>query len=280
MNASIAEFLEAMPQLEASLLKLYLVSLCIILAEIVVDFCFRKPRDYRETAANLGVGIIQSLLSESLANIVAFVGLSLIASISPFKIPISSWTVLLSVFIADFLYYWNHRLEHQIRFFWAYHSVHHSSTDFNLTVAVRLAWIEEYNLWIFYITMVLIGFQPLQVLISIAIVGLYQVWIHTQKIGRLGILDSIFNTASNHRVHHGANELYIGKNYGGILILWDQLFGTYQAETERAIYGLTKNINTHNPIKINTVGYRQIVTDLQRSQTLKERFLSLFGTRE
>lgn len=280
MNTSVQPILENLQHLEASLLSLSLVLFCIIFGEIGVDFFFRKQRNYRETAANIGVGIVHDFLSDRLANVVAVVGLSLIAVISPLKVPVNGWTSLLAVFVADFLYYWNHRTEHRIRFFWAYHSVHHSSTDFNLTVALRLAWVEDFILWIFYIPMALVGFHPLQILIAIEIVGLYQVWIHNQKIGQLGILESILNTASSHRVHHGANLPYIDKNYGGILIIWDRLFGTYQAETEKVIYELTENIQTHNPIKINVIGYFQIVTDLQRSQSFKEWFLSLFGPPE
>jgi sterol desaturase/sphingolipid hydroxylase (fatty acid hydroxylase superfamily) len=280
MNPPIEQTLAALPQLETALVTLSLVFLGIIFAEIGIDFFFRKKRDYRETAANIGVGIVHDFLSDRFANVVTVAGLSLIAIISPFTVPVDGWTMLLAVFVADFLYYWNHRAEHRIRFFWAYHSVHHSSTDFNLTVALRLAWVEDLILWIFYIPMVFLGFHPLQTLIAIEIVGLYQVWIHNQKIGRLGILESILNTASNHRVHHGANQLYIDKNYGGILIVWDRLFGTYQAETEKVVYGLTENIHTHNPIKVNTIEYCRILADLRRSQTLKERVLSLFGAPE
>lgn len=280
MNAATQTILENVQHLETSLLSLFLVLFFIILAEIAVDFFFHKQRNYRETAANLGIGIVHDFLSDRLANVVAVVGLSLIATVSPLKIPVNAWTLLLAVFIADFLYYWNHRAEHRIRFFWAYHSVHHSSTDFNLTVALRLAWVEDFILWIFYIPMALIGFHPLQILIALEIVGLYQVWIHNQKIGRLGILESLLNTASNHRVHHGANRQYIDKNYGGILIVWDRLFGTYQAETEKVVYGLTENIQTHNPIKINVIEYCRIITDFRQSQSIKERFLSLFGPPE
>jgi sterol desaturase/sphingolipid hydroxylase (fatty acid hydroxylase superfamily) len=255
------------------------VLLGIILAEIVIDICFRIQRQYRETAANLGVGLIHELLAK-FASVVALVGFSMISAISPLKMPLNIWAMLGAVIIADFLYYWNHRAEHRIRFFWAYHSVHHSSTDFNLTVALRLAWVEDFILWIFYIPMAFMGFHPLMILIAMEIVGLYQVWIHTQKIGRLGILESILNTASNHRVHHGSNPLYIDKNYGGILIVWDRLFGTYQAEKEKVVYGLTENIQTHNPIKINFIKYFALIADLKRSRTFTEQFLSLFGPPE
>jgi sterol desaturase/sphingolipid hydroxylase (fatty acid hydroxylase superfamily) len=271
---------ENLIEIESSLASLSLVFLAIVLVEIAVDFFSRQRRDYRETATNLGIGIVQEFINARLANVFAIAGLSLVATLSPLRIPVNGWTMVLAVLIADFLYYWNHRAEHRIRLFWAHHSVHHSSTDFNLTVALRLAWVENFILWIFYIPMALFGFHPLLILIAVEIVGLYQVWIHNQKIGRLGILEAILNTASNHRVHHGANPAYIDKNYGGILIIWDRLFGTYQAETEKVIYGLTKNIKTHNPIKINFIEYFRIASDWRRSKRIKDKFLSLFGPPE
>jgi sterol desaturase/sphingolipid hydroxylase (fatty acid hydroxylase superfamily) len=280
MNASVQQIEGFLQHLESSLVGLSFVFFGIILAETVVDFFFGKRRNYRETAANLGVGIVHDFITARLADVVALVGLSLIAVMSPLKIPVNGWTMLLAVAIADFIYYWNHRIEHRVRFFWAYHSVHHSSTDFNLTVALRLAWVEDFILWIFYIPMVILGFHPLQVLIAIEIVGLYQIWIHNQKIRQLGILDSILNTASNHRVHHGSNLQYIDKNYGGILILWDRLFGTYQAETDKVVYGLTQNIETHNPIKINFIEYGRIVSDVRQSRTLRDIIWSIVGPPE
>ncbi|MEA5467197.1 sterol desaturase family protein [Leptothoe sp. PORK10 BA2] len=272
--------MEALQPLEGYLFSLAIIFFGITLAEIVVDFWFHKQRDYRETATNLGISIFYEFLIARTSDVAAFLGLSWFATMSPLNVPVNVWTTLLAVLMADFLYYWNHRAEHRIRIFWAHHSVHHSSTDFNLTVALRLAWIENFILWIFYIPMALLGFHPLQILIAVAIVGLYQVLIHNQKIGRLGILEFLLNTASNHRVHHGSNPIYIDKNYGGILIVWDRLFGTYQAETEKVIYGLTQNIKIRNPIWINVVEYVRIVQDLMRYRTLKERFLSVFGPPE
>jgi sterol desaturase/sphingolipid hydroxylase (fatty acid hydroxylase superfamily) len=266
--------------LETSLTTISSIFLGIILVEIAIDFFFSKKRDYRETAANISIGVVQEFINARLANLVAVGGLSLIASISPLTLPVNGFTIMLAVLIADFFYYWNHRAEHRIRCFWAHHSVHHSSPDFNLTVALRLAWTENFILWIFYIPMALMGFHPLLIFIAVEIGALYQVWIHNQKIGRLGILESIFNTASNHRVHHGANPQYIDKNYGGILMIWDRLFGTYQAETEKVIYGLTENIKTHNPIKINSIEYFRIISDIRHSKTWKEIVWSIFGAPE
>jgi sterol desaturase/sphingolipid hydroxylase (fatty acid hydroxylase superfamily) len=211
---------------------------------------------------------------------VGLVGLSLFAMMSPWQLPINVWTILLSIFLTDFCYYWNHRAEHRIRLFWAHHSVHHSSTDFNLTVALRLSWVENFVLWIFYIPLALIGFHPLLILMGLQISGLYQVWIHNQKIGQLGLLEGIINTPANHRVHHGANPIYIDKNYGGIFIFWDRLFGTYQPEIEKVYYGLTENIGTSNMLKINFIGYGEIVSAWQRSHNWQQRCWSVFGPPE
>jgi sterol desaturase/sphingolipid hydroxylase (fatty acid hydroxylase superfamily) len=280
MNILTQPWLEMLRSIEAPLTSISAVFLGITVVEIAIDFCFNKNRNYRETAANIGIGLVDDLFIARLADVAMVAGLSLFIGLTPLRLPINVWTMLLAIVMADFLYYWNHRAEHRIRFFWAYHSVHHSSTDFDLTVALRLAWVENFILWIFYIPMVLIGFHPLQALVAVAITSLYQVWIHNQKIGRLGILESIFNTASNHRVHHGANPIYIDKNYGAVLIVWDKLFGTYQAETEKVIYGLTENIQTHNPIKINFIEYLRIFRDVQHSKTFQEKLLSLFGPPE
>jgi sterol desaturase/sphingolipid hydroxylase (fatty acid hydroxylase superfamily) len=188
--------------------------------------------------------------------------------------------VLLAILVADFLYYWNHVAEHRIHFFWAYHSVHHSSSDFNLSVALRVGWIDNFILWIFYIPMVLIGFDPIVVLLSLGVIDLYQVWIHNQKIGQLGILDEFLNTPSLHRVHHGANPQYIDKNYGAILCIWDKLFGTYEPEREKVVYGLTENIGTHNLIKINLFEYLRIWSYVKQSQNFGEVWKSIFGSPE
>jgi sterol desaturase/sphingolipid hydroxylase (fatty acid hydroxylase superfamily) len=274
------QVIENLQSIQTYLLNFSLVFFGITLAEIIVDFCFRKQRDYGETATNLGVGIVYELFVACISDVAAIAGLSVFALLSPFKIPINVGTTLLAILMADFLYYWNHRIEHRMRFFWAYHSVHHSSTDFDLTVAMRLAWVENFIIWVFYIPMALLGFHPFQILTAVAIVGLYQISLHTQKIGRLGILESILNTPSNHRVHHGANQQYIDKNYGGILIIWDRLFGTYEPEKEKVVYGLTENVKTRNPVWINIVEYVRIVRDVMRAQTLKDKFLSLFAPPE
>lgn len=276
----LMEMIDRLRGLQDSLEAISVVFFAIILMEVVVDAIWNKKRNYRETAANIEIGIIKEVVNFLAANTVSLIGLSLFSRLSSWQLPVSIWTILLAIILTDFCFYWNHRAEHRIRLFWAHHSVHHSSTDFNLTVALRLSWVENFVQWIFYIPLALIGFHPVLILLGLEIGGIYQIWIHNQKIGRLGMLELIINTASNHRVHHGANPLYIDKNYGGILMIWDRLFGTYQAEIEKPYYGLTSNIGTSNPLKINVMGYLGMIADWRRSRNWQGHVWSIFGPPE
>lgn len=248
------------------------------ITELVIDLAWRNRRNYRDSAVNIAIAIVYSIVNATIGYAVAFSGLTFFSQLSWMQIPTNGWTILLAAMVADVIYYWEHRTEHRIRFFWAYHNVHHSSTDYNLTVASRLSWVEACFLWIFYIPMALIGFDPLLIIISVSMNAAYQTWIHTQKIDRLGILDRIVNTPSLHRVHHASNSNYIDKNFGGILMIWDRLFGTYQPEEETPVYGLTKNIKTNNPLKINAIGYQQICKNIFKSKSVKDLWQSIFGS--
>ena len=254
---------------------LILIGLAII--EVVIDLVNHNQRDYQDTGANIAIAIIYSLFTATIGYLIAFSGLSFFSQFGLIDIPTNGLTLIFAILIADFTYYWEHRIEHRIRFFWAYHSVHHSSTDYNYTIASRLSWVETYFLWIFYIPMALLGFNPLLIFLAVQIDAAYQTWIHTQKIGRLGILEKIINTPALHRVHHASNPRYIDKNFGGILMIWDRLFGTYQPEREQPVYGLTENINTHNPFKINVIEYQRIGKYISQSKNLKDILHSVFG---
>ena len=250
------------------------------LLEVAIDLVCHNQRNYKDTIANVVVSLIYALSNTIFGYAIAFAGILFFSQFSPIHLGVNLWTMISAIAIADFCYYWEHRAEHQIRFFWAYHNVHHSSTDYNLTVASRLSWVETCFLWVFYIPMALIGFDPLQIIIAVQISAVYQTWIHTQKIGKLGILEKIFNTPALHRVHHASNLGYIDKNFGGIFIIWDRLFGTYQPETETPVYGLTENINTNNPIKINAIEYQRIARYISQSKNIKEVWHSIFGSPE
>ena len=154
------------------------------------------------------------------------------------------------LFLADDLaYYWFHRVSHESRVFWASHVVHHSSQHYNLSTALRQTWVPMTYLP-FWLPLLLLGFPPWTVLLAQSWSLIYQFGLHTERIGKLPRwVEGIFNTPSHHRVHHGANEQYLDRNYGGILVIWDRLFGTFEPEGERVQYGLTTNIKTFNPVQ-------------------------------
>ena len=170
----------------------------------------------------------------------------------------------------DFAYYWNHRLEHEVRLFWACHVNHHSSQKYNLSTALRQPWT-SWTSAIFYPPLALLGVSPWLILVSGGLNLVYQFWVHTEAIGKLPRwLELIFNTPSHHRVHHGSNREYLDKNYGGIFIVWDRVFGTFEEERARVVYGLTKNISTYNPIRIAFHEYVAILRDIRGSRSLRE----------
>ena len=163
-----------------------------------------------------------------------------------------SWVPWVVAFLGvDILYYWWHRLSHEVAFMWAVHVVHHQSEDYNLAVALRQAWFSGATSMVFYLPLALVGVPPLVFATMSAFSTLYQFWIHTRTVGKLGPVEWIFNTASHHRVHHGRNPKYLDKNYGATLIVWDRLFGTYQEEEEEPYYGVIAPYASWNPVWAN-----------------------------
>lgn len=249
----------------------------LILIETIYDYVTGRRSNLKESAANGVIEIGNRLLERTIVGTVFIIGLLLIEPLAVFDIPFNTWSWLLAVILADFSYYWMHRSEHQVRFLWALHSTHHSSHEYNLTTSFRLSWLESLFEWVFFIPMIIIGFDVIQTLGALLIVVLYQTWIHTEKIKRLGLLDRIFNTPSVHRVHHATNPQYIDKNYGGILILWDRLFGTYKSEKEPVVYGITVPLNTSNPVTINFQEFSNIAKDIKSATTINEALGYLFN---
>jgi len=238
---------------------------------IAYDFFSKKQRGYKETGANILIGIGNLILGATIFSILFLVTLYMAEQVAFWEIPVNGYTWILAILVADLSYYWMHRIEHKVRVLWAFHSVHHSSQEFDLTTGLRLAWFEGLIEWIFFVPMILIGFDMVQAIVSILVVIAYQTWIHTENIGKLGFLDHIFNTPSVHRVHHGSNPQYIDKNFGGILMLWDKLFGTYQKEEEKVIYGLMQNIETKNPISINFYEWKAMFKEMGKADTFADK---------
>lgn len=186
-------------------------------------------------------------------------------------------TWVIAFFAYDFCYYWAHRMSHEVNLFWGGHSVHHQSEEYNLSVALRQSSTQTIWTFFFYIPMAIIGFDPL-VLVSVSGFNLlYQFWIHTESIDRLPKwFEWFFNTPSHHRVHHARNPKYIDKNHAGTFIIWDKLFGTFKEEEEKPTYGITKNLNSWNPVWANFAHYADMAKEIRTIPTWKDRITYLF----
>ena len=188
------------------------------------------------------------------------------------------WIVALLLY--DFLYYWNHRMGHEVSLLWGAHSIHHSSEYYNLSTALRQSSSGVLLSWLFYIPMAILGVPP-EMLVVVGLIDLlYQYWVHTELIGRLGWLDRVFVTPSNHRVHHGQNDYCIDKNYGGILVIWDRLFGTFAPERsdEKVIYGIRKPLQSLNPLWANTLHYFDIWQHIRHAADWRAKLKTVWGS--
>jgi sterol desaturase/sphingolipid hydroxylase (fatty acid hydroxylase superfamily) len=207
--------------------------------------------------------LVPTLLAGPL--VVAFItGLySAAYALTPLRIPTNGYTALLAVVLVDFCYYWDHRAGHRVRAYWAIsHSVHHSSWQYDQTTAFRISFVDGFLSPWFYVPVVLMGFDPLLVAGCFGLILAYQQWLHTESVGRLGWLDAVINTPSNHRVHHATQPQYIDRNYGAVLMVWDQCFGTYAREVEPPQYGLTEQINSAHPWRVHAAEARKLWQDL------------------
>jgi sterol desaturase/sphingolipid hydroxylase (fatty acid hydroxylase superfamily) len=183
------------------------------------------------------------------------------------------WVWLFALLFYDFCYYWLHRAGHRVAVLWAAHAVHHQSEDYNLSTALRQTSSGFLLGWIFYLPMAVAGVPPL-VFASVALIDLlYQFWVHTQQVGKLGWFDRWFCSPSNHRVHHAVNDNYLDKNYGGILVVWDRLFGTFVEEddAEPCVYGTRSPLRSWNPLWANLQVYRDLVLDSWRARSWADK---------
>ncbi|MEM9695804.1 MAG: sterol desaturase family protein, partial [Myxococcota bacterium] len=202
-----------------------------------------------DTAVSLSMGLANMAIAAGFK--VASFGLFLWAyEHRVWTVPNVWWAWPLLILGEDFCYYWFHRLHHEVRFLWAAHVNHHSSRRYNLSTALRQSWTTPFTGPLFWVPLGLVGFHPEMVVVAKTISLLYQYWLHTEVITRLGPLAWVLNTPSHHRVHHGRNPQYLDKNYGGIFIIYDRLFGTFEPEAAPVDYGLTKNLNSRNPLVV------------------------------
>ncbi|MCA9767054.1 MAG: sterol desaturase family protein [Carnobacterium sp.] len=240
-----------------------------LIIEIIVD-AREKNNSYETkdaiTSITMGLGnVFLGLISKGLV-FGAFI--LIYDNFRLFTIPFTWWAWVLILFVEDFTYYWFHRTSHESRFFWASHVVHHSSQHYNLSTALRQTWTGSFLSFVFWLWLPLLGFHPVMILAQMSISLLYQYWIHTELIKKMPTwFEAIFNTPSHHRVHHATNPQYLDRNHAGIFIIWDKLFGTFEPEVEKPIYGLTKNIGTFNPLYVAFHEWMAMFKDAFMSKT-------------
>lgn len=200
------------------------------------------------------------------------------AALAPLPIATTWTTALLCFVLVDFLYYWEHRLAHEVNALWSlYHSVHHSADHYDQTIAFRISFVDFFFAPLVYLQLVLAGFHPVLVFACLGLVLAWQQWIHTELVGKLPLLDPWLNTPSNHRVHHGRNPIYIDKNYGGVLMVWDRMFGTYAAETEKVEYGLVEPLKSRNPAAVHFSSLGKMLVALWQAKSLRQGMSIVFG---
>ena len=240
----------------------------------------REVHDAAETASSLAIAVGNSLIRGTLAGVIA-IPYIFVYEHRLFDIPLDNVWALLGLFLGlEFFYYWMHRAAHTVRWLWATHSVHHSPTRLNFTAGIRLGWTGLISgNFLFFLPLVWLGFHPLSVIAMLAFNLFYQFFLHTELAPRLGPLEWVFNTPRHHSVHHASNGSCLDKNFGGILIIYDRLFGTFAAppENEPLRYGLTTPVTSQNPLYVVFREWLQMARDLRRARSAREAWSTLFG---
>ncbi|MFN3239738.1 MAG: sterol desaturase family protein [Pseudomonadales bacterium] len=233
----------------------------------------------RDTLVSLSMLVLSAII-DFVPKALAFVLFYYLHELSPLKDIVERqwWAWLLLFFLDDFIYYWFHRANHEIRFFWAGHVPHHSSVYLNFGTALRQGVGERTHKYLFWIPLPLLGFDPLMIFTMIAANLIYQFWVHTELVAKLpALIEAVFNTPSHHRVHHASNIRYLDCNHAGVLIIWDKLFGTFSEETmdDPPRYGLTTNIDTYNPLRVAAGEYQKLFADIKRAPNWRTKLAYL-----
>ncbi len=245
--------------------------------ELVVErFYHRDLYRFSDTVANISCGITSQLSGLFMRVIAIGVYEVVYDNFALFTLE-KTWLYWFGLFLlTDFTYYWAHRMSHEINLFWGGHVVHHQSEEYNLSVALRQSSFQVVWTFAFSLPIALLGFDTIDFLLISALNTLYQFWIHTETINKMGWFEYIFNTPSHHRVHHGRNPKYIDKNHAGSLIIWDKMFGTFQAEEERPVYGITKPINSWNPVWANFDHYVMMASEMKMISSWTDKIRYMF----
>jgi sterol desaturase/sphingolipid hydroxylase (fatty acid hydroxylase superfamily) len=249
--------------------------------ELVVAHAQGK-RVYRgpDVATDLALGVLQVVFTVVAGGLLSFMYLKTYEYRLVTLPEGSAWVWALAFVGVDFCYYWFHRCSHRCQLAWATHAPHHSSEDYNLAVALRQGPIQPICSRFFYLPLALVGVPYGMFAVMVSINTLYQFWIHTELIGKVGPLEYIFNTPSHHRVHHGCNGKYLDKNHAGIFIIWDKLFGSFVPEAETPIYGTVKPAQTWNPITASLLPFADIAMKWSASSTMLDKLRAVFAPPE
>ncbi|HXC52829.1 MAG TPA: sterol desaturase family protein [Candidatus Limnocylindrales bacterium] len=236
-----------------------------------------KGYEARDTRASLTMGITNVLINLVMKGVQLAI-LTWFAGFARWHLDPHAWqSWAIGLVAVDFAYYWFHRMSHDVRLLWAAHVNHHSSEHYNLSTALRQSWTTPFTGLPFYWPLALAGLDPMMILALEAINTLYQYWIHTELVSTIGPLEAVFNTASHHRVHHGTNVEYLDRNHGGMFIVWDKLFGTFEPERAPVVYGLTKNIRTFRPLRIAFHEFAAIAADVRRAASVRDALGYMFA---
>ena len=227
--------------------------------------------ELRDTATSLSMGI-GSRIWGLLWDVAALLGLSAAYALSPLRIDMGHWYSWVALFVLeDLCYYCFHRASHRVRLLWASHVVHHSSQRYNFSTALRQEWT-GLGTFVFWVPLALLGFPVWAIYLEQSVSLLYQFFLHTERVRTLPApVEYVMNTPSHHRVHHGVNKQYLDKNYAGILIVWDRLFGTFEPEVDRPRYGITKQLSTYNPFRVGFHEWYAIGHDVRHATRLRDR---------
>ena len=245
------------------------------LVELLICFFHREQNKLKDMLANICLGmfvILTGFFMKALA-LAVYAAVYFVAIIKPVP-SLLLWVI--AFFLCDLVLYAYHLLGHKTRILWAAHVAHHSSLHYNLSVGFRINFFHLFYRFIFWAPLCLIGITPEMILVLESLTAIWNFLIHTEKIKKLGVLDLVFNTPSNHRVHHASNPQYIDKNLGGILIIYDRLFGTYAKETIQPVYGITHNIYSHHPTNILLHEYKNVFSQVSKIKGLKNKVCFLF----
>lgn len=256
------------------------IAFCLLLVALFVEFSlmfFNKEKDQvKDVKTNLLIGACLIALGFFIKGIQLSL-YSLAYNFSLFKPEISCWLWISGFFACDLIHYFYHWLGHNTKIFWAAHVTHHSSEFLNFSTGLRTNFLHLFYRFLFWTPLCFLGFAPEMVMLIESVTAIDNFIIHTEKVGKLGIFDLIFNSPSNHRVHHGSNPEYIDKNIGGLFMIYDHLFGTYVKETTPAVYGITHNIYTNNPVVIITHEYVRLKNDLPNVKGIRKKIRYLFS---